>query len=254
MKYYIECDGKRFTRLWHCFGNSHHMAEFQVIRGLLEASQTNVLPINTHRLSPETGMNGLELGYAGVKIREFESQHDVSSMIKMLNINLETSAKGAIEKTKLAVKLTGEKVIKLEVLNADRKTSNQAELITAVRELTAWDPSLMILPLLANDLQTAKELVATGCSMLRVMGSAIGSCSGIADQEELARICNLGLPVILDGGIGSIDHVNQALDAGVSGILVNSMLFDVAQSPVEVMRSFAAEFGKALECHESDLI
>ncbi len=247
MDQYFTCKDIKFSRLWHCFGNHTHLAPLDVVEGLLKASKSNVLPINTHRLTPETKREGMELGYAGITYDQFSKHFDTSGYIKMLNINLQTSAQDAIDKTKLAFDLTGEKVIKLEVLNSDRITSNQKELIQAARELMAWNDDLVVLPLLENDYNTAKELVDSGCPMLRIMGSAIGSCKGVTDFTTLERIVQLGVPVILDGGIGSVEHALKTMDIGITGVLINSMLFTSDISPVEVMQDFAKAFYEYLD-------
>lgn len=246
MKHFFNCNNIKFSRLWHCFGNHNHLASMQVIQGLLEASESNVLPINTHRLNSKTKREGLEFGYAGITYDNFSQHFNTTNYLKMLNINLQTSARAAVDKTKLAFELTGEKVIKLEVLNPDRKTSNQSELIKAAQELITWNDSLVILPLLDNHFDTAKALVDSGCPLLRLMGSAIGSCKGISDMITLERITQLNVPVILDGGIGSVEHAKQAMDIGIEGVLINSMLFTSNISPIKVMREFAKEFNDYL--------
>lgn len=239
---YFSCGGMRFTRLWHCFGGSGVQLDLAVIRALLTASRSNVLPINTHRLDPKSGCEGLELGYGGVTLSAFDVGPRVTGMIRMLNINHRTSAEDAVETTKLAVRLTGYKVIKLEVLNSDLRTSNQRALVQAVRQIRAWNSDLLVFPLLANDLRAAEEFVDLGCPLLRVMGSPIGSRQGVLDERTLERICDLGLPVILDGGVGCIEHVRRTWPLGLTGILINSMLFGSSRSPVEVMLAFATEF------------
>jgi thiazole synthase ThiGH ThiG subunit len=244
---YFNCRGLQFTRLWHCFGNAQDTADASVMEELLTVSGSNVLPINTHRLSRQTGWAGLELGYAGVSLRAFASHQNLTSMVMMLNINLRTSTLAAADTAKFAVELTGYKVIKLEVLDQDLKRSNQKALVAAARELLRWDDSLLVLPLLGNDLATAQELSALGCPLLRVMGSPIGSGKGILDEATLEHICSLGLPVILDGGVGDSDHVRRAFACGVTGVLINSMLFGAGRHPVEVMRRFVADFTQIVQ-------
>jgi thiazole synthase len=156
----------------------------------------------------------------------------------MLNINLQTSAKLAYEKTKLAYDMSGERLIKLEVLGGDYKHSNQNEIVVAARDIIRWNSSLNVYPLLENDLLTAKKLIDVGCKLLRVMGSGIGTGEGIKDIKTLAKICELGVPVIIDGGIGSLDDAKQALEVGVDGILVNSMLFEQIEPPEVVLKDF----------------
>jgi thiazole synthase ThiGH ThiG subunit len=57
----------------------------------------------------------------------------------------------------------------------------------------------------------------------------------------------LGVPVILDGGIGSVADAIAAMSAGASGVLINSMLFQQQQAPVAVMDDFSKRFHQAIE-------
>lgn len=244
MKNTFICEGNEFTKLWHCFGNSYHLASLSTVIDMINASNTNVLPVNTHNLTTAKNESGLELGYAGVPLSMLKNKFDTSGMHIMLNINLQTSAEDAINKTKLAFDMSGEKMIKLEVLDKEHRNSNQDEIVKAASELNKWEPSLHVYPLFANDLTTAKKLIDAGCKLLRVMGSAIGACKGIADQDTFQKICSLGVPVVLDGGIGSVDHAKTALALGAQGFLVNSMLFEQDKGPADVLKDFAVLFSK----------
>ena len=242
MNKYFTANRIKFTKLWHCFGNSYHFASLDSIKGLIRDSQTNALSINTHRLNKETKRNGLELGYAGITLDFFEQNYDTSGLYKMLNINLQTTANDAIEKTKLAFDLTGEQIVKLEVVDKTYENSNQKEIIKATEALKNWSSSLMILPLFYNEVEVARSLIDLGCPILRIMGSPIGQRKGIADTKSLKEICSMGVPVILEGGIGSIDHALEAINCGATGVLINSMLFESKEDPVDVMKNFALKF------------
>jgi thiazole synthase len=84
----------------------------------------------------------------------------------------------------------------------------------------------------------AKELVDAGCPLLRVMGGPIGSGAGIADEAAFAECCNLGVPVVLDGGIGAVEDYLTARRLGAAGCLVNSMLFEQGLPPSKVLGDF----------------
>lgn len=238
----FQCNGYQLTRFWHCFGNHNHMADLQTILNFLQHSRTNVLPINTHRLNGSRDRSGLEIGYMGFSYDTVASHINMSQYTPMLNINLQTTAQAAVDKTKLAYEMTGFPVIKLEVLDETKKFSNQDEIIKATKTLIASDKNLMVCPLFGNDLTTAKKLIDCGAPLLRVMGSGIGSCDGVTAMDTFHQICQLGVPVVLDGGIGSIQDALTALDAGAEGILVNSMLFQQEDTPSDVMKKFAKEF------------
>ncbi|MCS7475522.1 thiazole biosynthesis family protein [Umezawaea endophytica] len=235
----------RLTSFWHCFGTERHRADLDTVVGLLRASGTNVLPINTHRLDESRRRDALEHGFAGVGYDEVGERVDVSAYVKMVNVNLRTSADEAVRVAKLAVDMTGERVIKLEVLTPDLRSSRDDEVVEAARRLIEWDPSLIVLPLLSNDHEAARGAVDVGCPLLRVMGSAIGARAGILDTATFVKTCELPVPVVLDGGVGTVDHVRDAAAAGAAGILVNSVLFDDGRPPVTVME----DFREAAESH-----
>lgn len=230
--------GFRMTRIWHCFGNYMHQADIETILAMLAASQTNVLPVNTHLLDATLGRKGLLIGFGGVSFDQLAARVRMADMVVMLNINHQTSAAAAVEKTRLAHALTGERIVKLEVLNPDLRTSNNAELIDAVRQLKRVLPELIVMPLLHNDLASAQVLVDLGCPLLRVMGSGIGDGKGIVDAAEFERICALPVPVVLDGGVRDATDYAHAHRLGAAGCLVNSALFAAGGTPEKRLVEF----------------
>jgi thiazole synthase len=235
---YFDCDGLRMAAIWHCFGNYMHRVDLNEVLNMLEASGTNVVPVNTHELDSDRRPEDLRIGFGTVTYDELAAACDLSRYILMANINHQTSADAAVEKTIVAAEMTGIPSIKLEVLSEDLRSSNDGELISAVQRLRERRPDLRIMPLHSNDPVVAKELVAAGCPLLRVMGGAIGSGVGIVDEASFADCCRLGVPVVLDGGIGTVDHYFAARRLGAAGCLVNSMLFDQGRPPHEVLRDF----------------
>jgi thiazole synthase len=230
--------GLEMTRIWHCFGNYMHRVDLWTIQRMLRASRTNVLPINTHRLSATSRRDGLEIGFGGVTVDQLRDTRPLDGMVVMLNINHQTTAAAAVAKTCLAYDLTGEAAVKLEVLNGDLRTSNDEELIEAVRELRRTLPPLILMPLVSNNWASAQRLVELGCPLLRVMGSAIGSGRGIADLDTFTRICALPVPVVLDGGVAQAEDFAVARAAGAQGCLINSALFAGTAPPDLALRSF----------------
>lgn len=232
--------GLHMSRIWHCFGNYMHEVDLPTVRKMLAASKTNVLPINTHKLNETTLRQGLLIGFGGVTYDDLAAVHPTGDMIIMLNINHQTTAGAAVEKTKLAHRLTGERVVKLEILNEDMKTSNNRALIEAVRQLKIELPQLIVFPLLANEYGAAKALAGLGCPLLRVMGSGIGEGKGILDTDEFEKICGLHVPVVLDGGVRDARDYELAHRLNAEGCLVNSALFVNRYTPDENLEAFLA--------------
>lgn len=229
------------TRIWHCFGNYGHRAGMETIVAMLSASQTNVIPVNTHLLDRVTGRRGLHIGFGGVEFDGLAEQVSMDGRVIMLNINHQTSAQAAIEKTQYAYGLTGERVVKLEVLNADMRTSNNAALIEAVKQLSKMLPELILMPLLHNDYASAEILFELGCPLLRVMGSGIGDRQGITDTETFEKICSLPVPIVLDGGVRDAEDYACAHRLGAAGCLVNSALFMDGAVPEIQLAKFLSE-------------
>jgi thiazole synthase len=237
--------GLRMQRLWHCFGTERHRVPLEMIVELLSASRTNVLAINTHRLGRSRLHDALEHGFAGVSMDLLANHVDMTRYIKVLNINMRITAVEAVRAAQLAVDMTGERILKLEVLDSTLRQSNDNEVLDAARRLLRWDPSLLVLPLITNDFETARRAIDVGCPLLRVMGASIGSQHGIVDPACFEKICGLTVPVILDGGIGHPDHLRWAVQLGAQAALINSVLFDSGRPPLEVMRDFRVAADRA---------
>jgi thiazole synthase len=243
--------GLEMTRIWHCFGNHGHRVDRWTIQRMLRASGTNVLPINTHRLSPASRRGGLEIGFGGVTLDELRERRSLDGMVLMLNINHQTTAAAAVAKTRLAYGMTGETVVKLEVLSPDLRTSNDDQLIEAVRELRRTLPQLILMPLVSNNWVSAQRLVELGCPLLRVMGSEIGSGRGIVDRDTFGRICTLAAPVVLDGGVAGVADFAIAHAAGAQGCLINSALFTGSAPPDVALRAFVRACAPVIAAKDS---
>lgn len=235
---YFECDGMQLSSIWHCFGNYMHKVDLNQVQKMLEASRSNVIPINTHRLDRSKSREDLLIGFGDVTFDKLSTIIDLSQYYIFANINHQTTAAAAVEKVKLSAELADCSIIKLEVLRDDLKSSNDAALIDAVSMLRTSHPHLCIMPLLSNDPIVAQELESAGCPLLRVMGGPIGSGVGLPDEDAFAKCCSLDLPIVLDGGVGHVAHYLRAHELGAAGCLVNSMLFETDREPYEVLRDF----------------
>lgn len=235
---YFECDGMQLSTMWHCFGNYMHKVDLDQVLRMLDASRSNVIPVNTHLLDQSRSRDDLLIGFGDVTFDALSAAIDMSRYYVFANINHQTTAADAVEKVKLCSEVAGLSIIKLEVLNDDLKTSNDAALIDAVARLNAERPDLCVMPLHSNDPVVARELASAGCPLLRVMGGPIGSGAGIAHEDAFAECCAIDVPIVLDGGVGSVAHFLRASALGAAGCLVNSMLFETRQQPYEVLRDF----------------
>ncbi|WP_193065025.1 hypothetical protein [Oceanobacillus oncorhynchi] len=240
---WIEIDNYKVNSLWHCFGNHTHKVDLETAVRMFATSETALLPINTHKLKEKVSQDSFLIGHGDVTLQQFENAYDTSNIVKALNINLQTTAEDAVKHSIIGKSLTGVNLLKLEVLTEDMHDSNDEELVKSVSQLRKIG-GYVIMPLISANYKVAKELVEEyKCPLLRVMGSSIGSGMGINDQEELRKIASLGVPVILDGGIGNVEDFMYGIELGLQGGLINSMLF-FEGNPAKSMQIFVDSLSK----------
>lgn len=231
------------ARLFHCFGTSaNRTVDTRLAVEMLTVSGCRHLVANTHAIERIEVGEELPVGYADATVGSVLAAWPGDELSIVLNINHPTSAAEAVERVQRALTLRDERTIKLEVLDADQRLSNDAEVLVAVAELAA-DPSLEVWPLVTPNREAVAELERLGCPLIRVMGSGIGSSAGIRSEwrtEIEAILAATGVPVMLDGGVGGPRHVEEALRLGFSSVLVNSCLFGDGGRPAERLRSIRA--------------
>jgi hypothetical protein len=233
--------GQSLSPFWHCFGANSCKIELATIVSMLMHSRTMLLPINTHDPT-----RPLIIGDGNVTWQQLQKLDFVRRLVPCLNINLRISYEDAVTTAHEAFQATGIELLKLEVLEPELKVSNDTQLVRAAGIL--MDDGFRILPLITANLDAARELVKLGVPLLRVQGSPIGSGHGIYDPDALRAIISLGVPVILDCGIGTADHVKQAMQLGCAGFLVDYLLFKNGE-PVEAVRQLRADLeGKETVC------
>jgi thiazole synthase len=132
------------------------------------------------------------------------------------------SKESALRSARILRDALGIEILKLDVRGEDNMPDN-AGTVEAARELRAEGLDLM--PFILPDLGTARELEEAGCAALRVMASPVASGRGIVDPAAVrAVIEQAGIPVIVEGGIGSAGHVAEAMELGAAATLVNTAL------------------------------
>ena len=210
--------------LLHCFGHKQPAVTRATVSAMLDASGTALLPINTH-----TGR--AVIGHGDVTWESFRDEAEQRGLVPCLNVNLQTSAEAAVAQAIRFRDETGLELVKLEVLNEDHATSDDMECFAATSALTQL--GFTVMPLFGNPAAALAASIDEDVPAIRVMGSPIGSGRGVDNARALGRLCrNLDVPIILDGGIGSVDHARHALELGCAGFLVNSALFAGGRDPV----------------------
>ncbi|NVB82860.1 MAG: thiazole synthase, partial [Kofleriaceae bacterium] len=96
-----------------------------------------------------------------------------------------------------------------------------------------------VLPYCSDDLITCKRLEDAGCLAVMPLGAPIGSGLGIRNPHNIRLILeNVGVPVIVDAGVGCASDAAIAMELGCQAVLMNTGIAG-AKKPVlmaEAMR------------------
>jgi thiazole synthase len=210
---------------------------------MLRASRCPYLTVNTHNIDEIQNGDDLPVGYAAATLASVRSAWTGQELSVVLNINLPITAAEAVTRAQRTIELTGESIVKLEVLDPSHSLSDTSQVVDAATILTSERDSVSIWPLVTPDIDAFEKLQDLGCPLIRIMGSAIGSCSGIdvAWLPTIERILDLKrVHVMLDGGVGGAEHVARALNLGFDSVLVNSCLFADGGAPVDRLQHLRA--------------
>jgi thiazole synthase len=148
------------------------------------------------------------------------------------------SADEAVRTLHLARELGMDELVKLEVIG-DPKTlfPDNAATVEAARRLVK--EGFRVLPYCSDDLITCKRLEDAGCLAVMPLGAPIGSGLGIRNPHNIRLILeNVGVPVIVDAGVGCASDAAIAMELGCQAVLMNTGIAG-AKKPVlmaEAMR------------------
>ncbi|MCG8425252.1 MAG: thiazole synthase [Proteobacteria bacterium] len=160
------------------------------------------------------------------------------------------SADEAIRTLHLARELGMDQFVKLEVIG-DKKTlfPDNAATVEAARRLVK--EGFRVLPYCSDDLITCKRLVDAGCLAVMPLAAPIGSGLGIRNPHNIRLIVEamdeMGIPVIVDAGVGTASDAAVAMELGCTAVLMNTGIA-AARQPVlmaEAMREAISAGRKA---------
>jgi thiazole synthase len=156
------------------------------------------------------------------------------------------TADEAIRYARLAREAGFNDYIKLEVIG-DRDTllPDTHGLLAATHELVR--DGFTVLAYTNDDLITALRLEDAGAAAVMPLASPIGSGLGLLNPYGIRTIkSRLGVPVIVDAGVGTASDACLTMEQGVDGILMNTALAE-ARDPVTMAGAMrlAVEAGRA---------
>lgn len=135
--------------------------------------------------------------------------------------------------------------VKLEVIGDQETLLPDVEaLLEATKVLVS--EGFVVLPYTNDDLITALKLEDAGAAAVMPLASPIGSGLGVLNPVNIRILKGrLGVPVIVDAGVGTASDACLTMEQGVDGILMNTALA-AADDPVRMARAMrlAVESGR----------
>ncbi|MET7422880.1 thiazole synthase [Dactylosporangium sp. NPDC005555] len=128
----------------------------------------------------------------------------------------------AVRLAHLAREAFGTAWVKLEVIGDDETLlPDPVETVAAAERLV--EDGFTVLPYTSDDPIIAQRLADAGCAAVMPLGAPIGSGLGIRNPHNIALIRQkVGVPVILDAGIGTASDAALAMELGCDGVLLAS--------------------------------
>jgi thiazole synthase len=132
------------------------------------------------------------------------------------------TAREAVLTAQLAREALETPLIKVEVIGDDQTLfPDVEELLKAAAELVR--DGFTVLPYCNDDPITCKKLEDLGCAAVMPLGAPIGSGMGIRNPYNIQIIRqSIGVPLIVDAGVGTASDAAVAMELGCDGVLLNT--------------------------------
>lgn len=196
-----------------------------ILRDALIASQTEITTVAMRRVNPNTSGS-------------------IFDLLKELNIAPLPNTAGcytageAMLTAQLAREALDTNWIKLEVIADDFTLMPDAiETIAAATKLVS--EGFVVLAYTNDDPVLAGKLEAVGCAAIMPLGAPIGSGLGIRNPHNIELMRErIGVPIILDAGIGTASDAALAMELGCDAVLLASAVTRAEQPALmaEAMR------------------
>ena len=197
----------------------------QVLSRCLEAAQPDMITVAIRRLSLEGGRSELE----GVDLRRFTLLPNTAGA---------TTAEGAVRLARMARAAGMSDFIKVEVIgDEDTLLPDPQATLEATRQLVK--EGFIVMPYTSDDVVQAIRLYEAGAAAVMPGAAPIGTTLGLQNLLNLELIIKkVGVPVIVDAGLGVPSEAARCLELGAAGVLVNTAIARAANPP-EMARAFA---------------
>jgi len=223
------------SRLWACvsqnFWNGSACLAVDVAEQVIRVSGTDIIVYcGTVPASTEPEADNL------LPIEQLERRLSDRPMVRMLCTNRVRTQEDALSLVLALHRLLKIDLVKLELLDDKLLPCRQATFEVVERLLSAGCGN--VVPLLAASPPDAVAMERMGVPGLRVLGGDIGKGTGIIWKEPVREICRrLRIPVIIEGGIGTPAHAEEAMGLGGAAVLVNTAIV-TAEDPVSTAAAF----------------
>ncbi|EPP1573800.1 thiazole synthase [Campylobacter lari] len=197
---------------------------FDLIKLAIEEAKVEIITLALRRVNDK----GIE------NILDFIPKH-----IKLLpNTSGARNANEALRIARLARELGCGDMIKVEVISDSKYLlPDNYESIKAVELLAneGFTPLVYMYP----DLYAARAMASVGAAAIMPLGAPIGSNKGLKTKEFIQILLNeINLPIIVDAGIGNPAQACEAMQIGVSAVMVNTAIAQ-AKDVAKMAKAFA---------------
>jgi len=142
----------------------------------------------------------------------------------------------AITTAHMSRELLNTDLVKLEVIG-DERTLFPDVVGTLEAAKILIGEGFTVLPYVTDDPVACQKLAAAGCPAVMPLAAPIGSGMGIRNAANLRIILEtVEVPVIVDAGVGTASDAAEAMELGVTAVLMNTGIA-AAKNPLQMARA-----------------
>lgn len=237
MKDVLKIGDKEFSSRF--FVGTGKFPDKSLIREVLEASGSELVTVALRRVDMDSEDENI-------------LDHIPEECTLMTNTSGARNADEAVRIARLARAMGCGDWIKIEVINDSKYLFPDNEETIKATQLLA-EEGFTVLPYMVPDLVAARKMEKAGAAAVMPLGSPIGSNRGFR-TEEIVKIMikEIGVPVIVDAGIGSPSEAARCMEIGCGAVLVNTALA-TAGDPVGLAKAFNMAIEAGRKAYLSDI-